>query len=462
MAIVCTPSVSAAQQAKGQEHKAAGHTQTAENQAGGNPFLALLQGVEDGGAQPTSVLTNSAHSTWLQPQSTHNEATGSVEAAATQALALEEALSVQVGLVSGVPSAWIMREQLDRDVKSSADTLLNEVDTSLAQGHQEESANLLVQAKLSSQRKDMAYQDVASLTPQMPTVLGGHLGQPPQGLLTASLGVQQDWSAASSAAGTTALAEMTQQEAASVREQDMQAALEQANFEPTGSEAERVQASDAAPGRIALQGMQEVSSASLQAQAPQVAQWVAQWLASPRQTATPSAGAAAADAADPHALAGLQEGGGRLTEQAVQATQASADAQLADTQAQEQARQEDLRFWLRGQQQRAEVVLQRDGQPVRVQVQIQGQEAHVVLRTDQEAMRTLLGEGLEQLRAMLSQQGVQLAGVDVQADGGRQARVPLAPSGWGTVGRSTVQVAPGDLPAVPSAARVRGQLNVYV
>ena len=46
MAIVCTPSVSAAQQAKGQEHKAAGHTQATENQAGGNPFWALLQGGE--------------------------------------------------------------------------------------------------------------------------------------------------------------------------------------------------------------------------------------------------------------------------------------------------------------------------------------------------------------------------------------------------------------------------------
>lgn len=422
MAIVCTPSVSAAQQAKGQEHKAAGHTQTAENQARGNPFLALLQGAE--------ALASAAVA-----QNTEGVADAALVAAGHREKTLDTAKS----------------------------------DAAQEQGHEQEALLSLSDWKILSEQIPPLDTQASQMQPmhlsqvqQAQPMTHFHLGQPPQGLLTASLGVQQDWSAASSAAGATALAEMTQQEAASVREQDMQAALEQANFEPTGSEAERVQASDAAPGRIALQGMQEVSSASLQAQAPQVAQWVAQWLASPRQTVTPSAGTAAADAADPHALAGLQEGGGRLTEQAVQATQASADAQLADTQAQEQARQEDLRFWLRGQQQRAEVVLQRDGQPVRVQVQIQGQEAHVVLRTDQEAMRTLLGEGLEQLRAMLSQQGVQLAGVDVQADGGRQTRVPLAPSGWGNAGRSTVQVAPGDLPAVPSAARVRGQLNVYV
>ena len=420
MAIVCTPSVSAAQQAKGQEHKAAGHTQTAENQAGGNPFLALLQGAE--------ALASAAVA-----QSTEGVADAALVAAGHREKTLDTAKS-----------------DAAQEQEHEQEALLSLSDWKILS---EQIPPLDIQA---SQMQPMHLSQVQQAQP----MTHFHLGQPPQGLLTASLGVQQDWSAASSAAGTTALAEMTQQEAASVREQDMQAALEQANFEPTGSEAERVQASDAAPGRIALQGMQEVSSASLQAQAPQVAQWVAQWLASPRQTVMPSAGAAA-DATDPHALASLQEGGGRLTEQAVQATQASADARLADPQAQEQARQEDLRFWLRGQQQRAEVVLQRDGQPVRVQVQIQGQEAHVVLRTDQEAMRTLLGEGLEQLRAMLSQQGLQLAGVDVQADGGQQTRAPQAPSGWGAAGRSTVQVAPGDHFAMPSAPRIRGQLNVY-
>ena len=420
MAIVCTPSVSAAQQPKGPEHKAAGHTQATENQAGGNPFWALLQGVEALASTAVAQSTEGVADTALVAASDREKTLDAAMSDAAQEGEQGQEQEVFLSL-----SDWkILSEQMQ---------------------------------PLDNQAPQMQPVDLSQVQQAQP-MPHLHLGQPSQGLLTASLGVQES-STASSAAGTTVLAEMTQQ-TASVREQDIQATLEQTQFETTGSETERAQAPDAAPGRIALQGMQEISSASLQAQAPQVAQWVAQWLASPRQTVTPSAGVAA-DATDPHALASLQEGGGRLTEQAVQATQASADARLADPQAQEQARQEDLRFWLRGQQQRAEVVLQRDGQPVRVQVQIQGQEAHVVLRTDQEVMRTLLGEGLEQLRAMLSQQGLQLAGVDVQADGGQQTRAPQAPSGWGAAGRSTVQVAPGDHFAMPSAPRIRGQLNVY-
>ena len=62
------------------------------------------------------------------------------------------------------------------------------------------------------------------------------------------------------------------------------------------------------------------------------------------------------------------------------------------------------------------MVLEKDGQPVRVQVMVRGNEAHVTFRADQLQTRDLLDASLSQLREMLQQQGVQLAGVSVQAD----------------------------------------------
>ena len=68
-------------------------------------------------------------------------------------------------------------------------------------------------------------------------------------------------------------------------------------------------------------------------------------------------------------LEALLSGGGtgqRLTEQAVQASTASQNAQ--NNPAPEPQAQENLRFWLQGDQQRGEVVVQRDGKPVELKV----------------------------------------------------------------------------------------------
>lgn len=112
--------------------------------------------------------------------------------------------------------------------------------------------------------------------------------------------------------------------------------------------------------------------------------------------------------------------GTTLTDNAVQDVQQTQDAAL-DTRADEPL--QDMRFWLQGKQQRAQFMMEKDGQPVRVQVALRGNSAHVTFHSDQAQTRDMLDSSLEQLRSLLQEQGVELAGVSVQAqtqDGAQQ------------------------------------------
>lgn len=112
-----------------------------------------------------------------------------------------------------------------------------------------------------------------------------------------------------------------------------------------------------------------------------------------------------------------QSSGTQLTENAVRDVQQS---QTTAFEASQEAPVEDMRFWLQGKQQRAELTLDRDGQSVRVQVSVNGNDAHVTFLSEQQQTRDLLDASLAQLREMLAQQGVQLLGVSVQAQGDPQ------------------------------------------
>jgi flagellar hook-length control protein FliK len=147
----------------------------------------------------------------------------------------------------------------------------------------------------------------------------------------------------------------------------------------------------------------------------------------------------------------------------VQEAQSAQDAML-DPQA--EAPVEDMRFWLQGKHQRAEVVLEKDGQPVRVQVSVRGNEAHVTFRADQAQTRELLDASLTQLREMLEQQGVQLAGVSVQADGQGQGGNGSPQQGsrnpWEASPVQQAQVVVPVVPELPTARSQRAQgLDLY-
>lgn len=131
------------------------------------------------------------------------------------------------------------------------------------------------------------------------------------------------------------------------------------------------------------------------------------------------AAASAQDAASVPPGAGIGAGTGRLLDNAV--AQAAAGQQTSNGDAQSAQAEPDMAFWMNSRQQRAEVVLDRDGEPVRVQVTMEGSTAHVTFRSDEQATRSMLDASVAQLRDMLAAQGVELAGVQVDAQaGGRQ------------------------------------------
>ena len=149
-----------------------------------------------------------------------------------------------------------------------------------------------------------------------------------------------------------------------------------------------------------------------------------------------------------------------LTDNAVQEAQQAQDAAM-DARPEEPV--EDMRFWLQGKQQRAEVVLNKDGQPVRVQVALRGNEAHVSFLTDQAPTRELLDASLEQLREMLQAQGLELAGVSVQADnqGNAQQQENAQRSPWNAAPTQHAQVVvPDDAAATQRKGPAQG-LSLY-
>lgn len=264
-----------------------------------------------------------------------------------------------------------------------------------------------------------------------------------QSVATVAAGVQSVVAAPAQAGTSTAaaLASIAVAEASGLAESVVQAV------------SEGLQSDQASEGRVALQGAWKLEdphtalTPALQRLMGQVEQWAAA-SAGVQPKATERAESAKSAAQATEWLSAGQGSGTRLTDSAVQEAQAAQDAVL-DTLT--EAPEEDMRFWLQGKQQRAEVVLEKDGQPVRVQVAVRGNEAHVTFRADQAQTRELLDASLAQLREMLEQQGVQLAGVSVQADAQGQASSDQGSrSPWGAMPaqHATVAVPTADAPAV--------------
>lgn len=130
--------------------------------------------------------------------------------------------------------------------------------------------------------------------------------------------------------------------------------------------------------------------------------------------------ASAQDAATLSSGGGIGAGTARLMDNAVAQAAATQQATNGDTQGAQA--EPDMAFWMNSRQQKAEVVLERDGAPVRVQVTMEGSTAHVTFRSDEQATRSMLDASVAQLRDMLASQGVELAGVqvDAQASGNQQ------------------------------------------
>ncbi len=163
---------------------------------------------------------------------------------------------------------------------------------------------------------------------------------------------------------------------------------------------------------------------------------------------------ASAAGADP-----AQQGAAEISASA-DAPQADAVLSLPDEALADQL-SEQVAFWVQQKTQRAEMTIDRQGQPVQVQVAINGNEAHITFRSSEQQTRDMLDASIAQLREMLEQQGLSLAGVDVQtADAGRQGAAsggqeragrPSAQSGDAD-GRQTVRVS-ADLRSRPDASR---------
>ena len=227
---------------------------------------------------------------------------------------------------------------------------------------------------------------------------------------------------------------------------------------------------DVTAGRWALQGAWTLDEAQPPAPAMQrlmahVEQWAAAAVGAklkPTERGVDSGNAVTELAA---AASGQHTGSGtRLTEQAVREAQLAPDAAWDN---QQDAAVQDMRFWLQGKQQRAELVLEQDGQPVRVQVSLRGNEAHVTFQSEQANTRAWLDGSLAQLRELLEQQGMQLGGVQVQADGagqgpageGAAARNPWEPGGQRVL-HGQVDVAQALASAQPAAGAVRAATGI--
>ena len=230
---------------------------------------------------------------------------------------------------------------------------------------------------------------------------------------------------------------------------------------------------DTSAGKLLLQtGVWQLVSPSAAAPAAallgHMGQWATQWLGSAGGGGVAGKNSESANGSkNTVGLEALLSGGGtgqRLTEQAVQASTASQNAQ--NNPAPQPQAQENLRFWLQGDQQRGEVVVQRDGKPLRVQVQMRGNQAHVVFRSDEAEVRTQLDAGLAQLGDLLAQQGLALAGAQVQPEA-QPGQSHNAASYEGQAHQGRVQVAASAVAVAAENANTGqpsgpGQLNVYV
>ena len=210
-------------------------------------------------------------------------------------------------------------------------------------------------------------------------------------------------------------------------------------------------------GRLVLQGAWKLDESVqahpvLQRLMGQVEQWAAATAGLQPKNAGDRIEAKGAAAQAAESLLAGHGSGTRLTESAVQETQAAQDA---GWDAEANAPVEDMRFWLQGKLQRAEVILEKDGQPVRVQVSVRGNEAQVLFQSDQLQTRELLDQSVAQLREMLEAQGMQLAGVSVQAEAqGQSSEGDARHSSWGGAAkRAQVEVPVDEAVAAPGPRR---------
>ena len=222
---------------------------------------------------------------------------------------------------------------------------------------------------------------------------------------------------------------------------------------------------DAAEGRVALLGAWKLDDPQMalppqmQRLMGQVEQWAAA-TAGVQPKANERTDGAKQASQGVQWMSADQGSGTTLTDNAVQEAQQAQDAAM-DARSEEPV--EDMRFWLQGKQQRAEVVLNKDGQLVRVQVALRGNEAHVSFLSDQPQTRELLDASLEQLREMLQAQGLELAGVSVQADsqGSAQQQAHAQRSPWEAAPTQHAQVVVPDEAAATQRKGPAQGLSLY-
>lgn len=129
--------------------------------------------------------------------------------------------------------------------------------------------------------------------------------------------------------------------------------------------------------------------------------------------------------------------------------QPDAQAQPGNSTEREQQVSEQVAFWVHNKSQNASLSVEHEGKAIQVQVSLQGNEAHVRFGASESQARDWLGNGADQLRELLQAQGLQLAGVSV--DAGRQ-------SGSGDSGRqgADAQARQGRVSAMVDAAGAAG------
>ncbi|WP_315531140.1 flagellar hook-length control protein FliK [Delftia acidovorans] len=97
--------------------------------------------------------------------------------------------------------------------------------------------------------------------------------------------------------------------------------------------------------------------------------------------------------------------------------QPDAQAQPGNSTEHEQQVSEQVAFWVHNKNQNASLSVEHEGRAIQVQVSLQGNEAHVRFGASEAQARDWLGNGADQLRELLQAQGLQLAGVSVDAGG---------------------------------------------
>lgn len=129
--------------------------------------------------------------------------------------------------------------------------------------------------------------------------------------------------------------------------------------------------------------------------------------------------------------------------------QPDAQAQPGNSTEREQQVSEQVAFWVHNKNQNASLSVEHEGKAIQVQVSLQGNEAHVRFGASEAQARDWLGNGADQLRELLQAQGLQLAGVSVDAGG---------QSGNGEPGRqgSDGQARQGRVSAMVDSAGVTG------